>query len=359
MRIRKNKELSIVIPCLNEEETIEVAMEKASEAGKKYLKGNFELIVADNGSTDGSIEIVKKRGIARLIHVPVRGYGAALHWGILNAKKDYVLFADADLSYDFSELRKFLRFFDKDYDLVLGSRLTGKIEKGAMPFLNRYVGTPFLTTLIRFMYGLKTTDCNSGMRMIKKSFYKKLHMRNSGMEWASELLLKTALAKGKYGEVPINFHKDKRGAKPHLLRWADGWRHLKAIVLIKPNYLFLIVILFGFLAIYFIKRSFDLTFFFALLSGSLFLSVLAAKILNFAIDNVKSRMVAIINKLPLVMGAMILTTLSFIALLFIPNRHLGTKLFLVSAVIIFDGWVFLIETIKTHLINSLKKNEKN
>jgi glycosyltransferase involved in cell wall biosynthesis len=349
----KNNTVSIVIPCLNEASTIEKAVLLARKALKSIKVGSPEIIVADNGSTDGSVQKTLRQNIARVVKVPVRGYGAALHWGIMNAKSKYVFFADADLSYNFMEIKKFLPFIHRDYDLVLGSRFEGRISEGAMPFLHRYFGTPILTFLIRIMYGIKTTDCNSGMRLVRKSFYKKLKMRNSGMEWASELLCKTAIAGGKYGEVPIRFYKDKRGRKPHLLSWADGWRHWKAIFLIKPNYMFAPVIVCGFLAAYFVKRYFALTYFFSLLAGSIFLSVLAAKMLNYATGSTQSRIINIVNKMPIVVIAAFLSICSFIALFVIPDVHLGTKLGIASAVIIFDVWVFLMETIKTHLVNRL------
>ena len=345
--------LSLVIPCLNEEGTIKEVVETAYRAGKKWTPGKFEVVVADNGSTDNSIERVRKQGIARLVSVPVRGYGAALHWGILKAKGRFVLYADADLSYDFGETKKFISFIKKDYDLVLGSRMKGKIDEGAMPLLNRYLGTPVLTILIRLMYRIKTTDCNSGMRLVRKDFYKSLKMRNSGMEWASELLLKTALHQGKYAEVPINFHQDQRKRQPHLLRWVDGWRHLKAIVLLKPNSLLMVFLLFLILALAFLPRLFGLAFFFGLLAGALFLSLLALKMLQFAIEGTQSRTLRIAQKLPIVPLAILLTSLGFIQLFLIEEKHLGTKLFISSIVIIFDMWVFLIETIKTHLINRL------
>jgi glycosyltransferase involved in cell wall biosynthesis len=215
--------VSLVIPCLNEAQTLRECILDAKKYGNKFFRNAYEILVSDNGSTDGSLKIAKKEGI-RIIKVPVRGYGAALHWGILNSKSTYSLIADADLSYPFSNLKMFKKMIIKKPDLVLGSRLKGKIEKGAMPFLHRYFGTPVLTALIRIIYGIKTTDCNSGMRLIKNNFYKNLNMRNSGMEWASELLLKTALKKGKYLEVKIDFKKDKRVRRPHLDTWADGWR---------------------------------------------------------------------------------------------------------------------------------------
>jgi glycosyltransferase involved in cell wall biosynthesis len=226
----------MVIPCLNEVNTIEKAVSQAQNALKLIGITSAEIIVVDNGSIDGSVEKVIKQDIARVIRMPTRGYGAALRRGIMKAKSQYVFFADADLSYDFLEIKKFIPLVQKNYDLILGSRFKGRITKGAMPFLNRYLGTPLLTFLIKIMYGIKTSDCNSGMRMIKKDFYKKLNMRNSGMEWASELLIKTAMAGGKYAEVPINFYKDKRGSEPHLLRWTDGLRHLRTIILIKVYY---------------------------------------------------------------------------------------------------------------------------
>lgn len=345
--------LSLVIPCLNEEGTIEEVVETAYQAGKKWVPGKFEVVVADNGSSDGSVEKVKKQGVARLIKVPVRGYGAALHWGILKAKGKFVLYTDADLSYDFRETEKFLKYIKSDYDLVLGSRFKGKIDEEAMPFLNRYLGTPFLTALIRLMYRIKTSDCNSGMRMVKKSFYQQLHMRNSGMEWASELLLKTALHRGKYAEVSINFHRDQRERSSHLLRWVDGWRHFKAIVLLKPNSLAIPLLFFAILTGIFVKTSFGISFFFALLTGALFLSILAVKMLHYAIEGTQSRVLRLIQKLPIVPLAIIVTILGFIQLFLIPEEHLGTKLFISSIVIIFDMWVFLMETIKTHLVNVL------
>lgn len=344
--------LILLIPCLNEEETITDVVEAAFRAGKKAKIKNFEILVADNGSNDGSVENVKKQKIARLIKVPVRGYGAALHWGILHAKGKYILFADADLSYDFFEMSKFLRFIQKNYDLVLGSRIKGSIENGAMPFLNRYIGTPFLTWLIRYMYRLKTTDCNSGMRLVRKDFYKSLHMRNSGMEWASELLCKTALNKGKYSEVPINFYKDRRSIPSHLIRWTDGWRHLKAILLLKPDYLFLLSLILIIFSYFLLKELIVLSLYLFLLSISLFLSTIAAKLLNLVIIKRESKIMDFVMKISIVKVGILITII--VALLsVIPSFSLEIRLLFIGLVVVFDMWVFLIETVKTHLVNTL------
>ena len=256
--MNKKPILSVVIPCLNEKDTIQKAIEDAYKQAQKNFPNNFEIIVADNGSNDGSLELIKKSKKARLINVPVRGYGAALHWGINNAKGKYILFADADLSYPFSNLLKFKKVINQKPDLILGSRFKGNIQSGAMPFMHRYIGTPILTLLIRLIYKIPTSDCNSGMRMVNKSFYKKLGMRNSGMEWASELLLKTALKNGKYLEIPIKFLKDKRKRSPHLSTWSDGWRHFKSIFLLKPSSLHPLLIIFPALALFCYSFSFSL-----------------------------------------------------------------------------------------------------
>src|SRR5689334_9723526 len=161
------KSFSIVIPCLNEEKTILSAIKSAQKYAKKSFSSDFEIIVADNGSTDRTLSILRKIKNIRIVNVPIRGYGAALHWGIMGAKGRNVLFADADLSYPFENIKKFEKTISDSPDLVLGSRIKGKIQKGAMPFLHRYLGTPILTILIRILYKIPTTDCNSGMRMVR------------------------------------------------------------------------------------------------------------------------------------------------------------------------------------------------
>jgi len=344
--------LSIVIPCLNETKTIERAVKTAYKAGQKYCPQDFEVIVADNGSVDGSQLKVLNQRLARLIRVPFKGYGAALHWGIMKSKGHYVLYADADLSYNFLQLKMFVPYLKK-YDLVLGSRFAGTIKPGAMPWLHRYLGTPVLTALIYLVYGLRSTDCNSGMRLVKKSFYKTLHMHNSGMEWASELLIKTALNQGFYAEVPITLYKDKRQRASHLLSWIDGWRHLKAIVLLKPNSLLMVVAGMLILAVLTAGVAFALSFFLVLITFGLILSILAAKLIQLTLDHTHSVSVTVLNKLPIVPITVALNVFAIFLAIFTPTHFEQLALIGLAGVIIIDVWVFHIETIRTHLLNRL------
>lgn len=345
--------LSVVIPCLNEKDTIAQVIKDALIHGRKYFPDQFEIVIADNGSTDGTLQILKKFHAVKIVHVPVRGYGAALHWGISRACGKYVIFGDADLSYPFSNLRVFKPLLDQGPDLILGSRLAGRIQKGAMPPLHRYLGTPVLTWIIRLLYHIPTTDCNSGMRLVKKSFYKQLNMRNSGMEWASELLLKTALKKGKYLEVPILFLKDKRRRPPHLATWSDGWRHLKSIILLKSSSLFVFFFSFVIFAAVIYPHSFSLTSYMILLAFVVLLSYLALRFLEFAIEKKHNQISLILNSNRLVIWVSELTFIIGGSILLIPDSRLGTKLLLVSFNALLFIWVFLIETIKTHLVNRL------
>ena len=221
--------ITIVIPCLNEEETIDAAVREGLEGIRKSgLPG--EVIIADNGSTDASVLIATRAG-GRVVNVKERGYGSALHFGILNARYSITVFGDADMSYPFIELPKLVKpIIDGRSDFVLGSRLCGTIEKNAMPTLNRYIGTPVLSWLIRFLYNLPISDCNSGMRAFRTSIYRSLKLVCPGMEYASEMIIRVAEEKYKYSEVPIGFRKDLRNRAPHLHRWRDGWRHLRFIL---------------------------------------------------------------------------------------------------------------------------------
>lgn len=347
--------VSILIPCLNEIDTITEVVENARSAGKKYLKKDFEIIIADNGSTDGTLEQLSLLKNIKVINVPIKGYGSALNSGILSSKYPYILFADADLSYDFHDIDKFLKYI-KTYDVVLGSRLRGRIDPNAMPLLNRYIGTPILTLLIKAIYGLNATDCNSGMRAVKKEFYKKLVMKNSGMEWASELLIKTALKGGKYIEVPINFHKDKRKKTTHLKRWEDGWRHLKVIILLKPMVLILLALVIIVAGLFFVTFSVFTTLALFLFAEFLIFSYLAAIKLESAVMKTENKINIWLGKLPLVLFSVLITTLGAILLFTISDKHLFTKYILLFQIVLFDLWLFFIETIKTHLINPLPDN---
>jgi hypothetical protein len=226
-------QVSVVIPCLNESETLELCIREALEAFQKSgLSG--EVVVADNGSTDNSREIAERAG-AVVVPVKRRGYGAALHGGILGARGELVVFGDADCSYPFSELSKLIAPLQKgEADFVLGSRLQGTIESGAMPLLNRHIGTPVLSCAIRQLHGLPTSDCNSGMRAFRRADYEALDLRCPGMEYASEMLVRLARSGLRYKEVTIGFRKDRRSRPPHLKRWRDGWRHLRYILGTAP-----------------------------------------------------------------------------------------------------------------------------
>jgi glycosyltransferase involved in cell wall biosynthesis len=350
--MRTNNGLSIVIPCLNESDSITYVLQQIIQTAKKTLS-LYEIVVADNGSTDGTLEKIKKFKNVKILHVPIRGYGAALHYGILSAVYPYVLFADGDASYDFTEIPKFIPAIHDNYDLILGSRLRGIIDPGAMPFLNRYLGTPILTLLIRAIYGIPTSDCNSGMRVVNKSFYRSLNMKNSGMEWASELLIKTKLAEGRYREVSITFHKDKRGRRPHLKRWEDGWRHLKAIILLKSSFLLWIALSFIIAGLAYIKYSVFTTIAFGLFAEFFVMAYLIAWKIQSAVTGVPNRISIYLDRTPLLLTGIVLSIAGIASLLLISDNHLYTKYILVFQVILFDLWLFFIETIKTYLINRL------
>jgi glycosyltransferase involved in cell wall biosynthesis len=221
--------ISVVIPCLNEKNTISEAVKEALEGIKRTgLSG--EVVVSDNGSNDGSQQLTVEAG-GRVVNAPVKGYGAAVDFGVRSARGEIVVFADADLSYPFIELPKLIKpILESEKDFVLGTRLKGSIEPKAMPILNRMVGTPSLNRAISFFHGFKTSDCNSGMRAFKKNKYAALKLTCPGMEYASEMLIRVQQTGLNYSEVPISFRKDKRGSAPHLKRWRDGWRHLRFIM---------------------------------------------------------------------------------------------------------------------------------
>ncbi len=245
-----NKELTIVMPCLNEAETLAICIKKA----QKYFKENSiegEIIIADNGSTDGSQDIAKANG-ARVIDIPKKGYGSALKGGFENAIGQYIIMGDADDSYDFSDLYSYLEKLREGNDLVIGNRFKGGIEKGAMPFLHRYLGNPVLSFIGRLFFNSKIGDFHCGLRGFTKEAYKKLQLTTTGMEFASEMIVKAHLLNLKIAEVPTKLYKDGRTRKPHLKTWSDGWRHLRFLLLYSPKWLFLfpgmILIIFGFIS---------------------------------------------------------------------------------------------------------------
>ncbi len=223
-----NIDLSIVIPCLNEEKTIGICIDKCFKAFEE-LKINGEVIVSDNGSVDNSIEIAKSKG-ATVVNCTDKGYGNALKYGFKHASGKYIIMGDADNTYDFFEIPLLYNAITDECDMVIGTRLRGNIAKGAMPFLNRYLGTPVLTLVLNILYGTRISDSQCGMRLIKKESLDKIELTTTGMEFASELLVKFAKNKFKIIEVPISLHKGPENRVPHLRPWHDGWRHLKFLV---------------------------------------------------------------------------------------------------------------------------------
>ena len=230
-------ELSIVMPCLNEAETLSICIQKAQQSLlKDDVKG--EILVADNGSTDGSQEIARKMG-ARLIEVPDKGYGSALRGGVAAARGEYIIMGDADDSYNFSELSPFIQKLREGYDLVMGNRFEGTIKPGAMPALHKYVGNPVLTGIGRLLFSSQTGDFHCGLRAFRKDALEKLNLRTTGMEFASEMVVKATLHRMRVAEVPITLYPDGRSRPPHLRSWHDGWRHLRFMFLYSPRWLFL------------------------------------------------------------------------------------------------------------------------
>lgn len=233
-----NKELSIVMPCLNEAETLEICIKKAHNFFSEN-NINGEVVIADNGSSDGSQNIANANG-ARVINIPKKGYGSALKGGIENASGKFIVMGDADDSYDFSNLNLFLTKLREGNDLVIGNRFKGGIQKNAMPFLHKYLGNPVLSFLGRIFFKLDIGDFHCGLRGFSKAAFEKMQLTTSGMEFASEMIVKSHLLKLKIVEVPTILYKDGRSRKPHLKTWSDGWRHLRFLLLYSPKWLFLL-----------------------------------------------------------------------------------------------------------------------
>jgi glycosyl transferase family 2 len=230
-------EVSVVMPCLNEAETLEVCIEKATTA-MKHAGIVGEVIIADNGSTDGSQDLARGRG-ARVVSVKQRGYGSALMGGISSAKGKYIIMGDADDSYDFTQVPRFVEELRKGYDVVLGNRFRGGIAPGAMPFLHKYLGNPGLTKLGRLFFHCPSGDFYCGMRGFTKTAYERMQLRTTGMEFATEMVVKSTLLKMNLTEVPTTLSPDGRSRPPHLRTWRDGWRTLRFFLLYSPRWLFL------------------------------------------------------------------------------------------------------------------------
>jgi len=226
------------MPCLNESETLAICIEKANQFFRTNAI-NGEVIIADNGSSDGSQEIALNHG-AKVISIANKGYGNALKGGIENASGKYIIMGDADDSYDFSNLTPFIEKLRDGADLVIGNRFKGGIKKGAMPFLHKYLGNPVLSYLGRLFFNSSIGDFHCGLRGFSKEAYLKMNLATSGMEFASEMIVKSHLLNLKIVEVPTILYKDGRSRKPHLNTWSDGWRHLRFLLLYSPKWLFLI-----------------------------------------------------------------------------------------------------------------------
>ena len=229
-------EVTILMPCLNEAETLAICVRKA-KAAIVALGRPGEVLIADNGSTDGSQAIAAAQG-ARVVPVPIRGYGAALTAGVEASQSEYILMADADDSYNFGHLDRFVNALDGGKDLVMGNRFKGGIEPGAMPPLHRYLGNPVLSFIGRLFFHVPAGDFHCGIRAFRRSKILGLNLRTTGMEFASEMVVKASLTGLRIGEVPTNLKPDGRTRAPHLRTWRDGWRHLRFLLLYSPRWLF-------------------------------------------------------------------------------------------------------------------------
>ena len=235
-RDRESLELSVVMPCLNEAATLEICISKARRVLDE-LNIVGEIIVADNGSTDGSQEIASRLG-AVLVPVEAIGYGSALMGGITAARGQFIIMGDADDSYDFGEMGALIGKLREGYDLVMGNRFKGGIAPGAMPALNRYLGNPVLSTVGRMFFRSPAGDFHCGLRGFRKAAVMRMDLRTTGMEFASEMVVKATLQKMLIAEVPVTLSPDGRSRPPHLRRWRDGWRHLRFLLLYSPQWLF-------------------------------------------------------------------------------------------------------------------------
>lgn len=235
--IPRRPRVSAVMPCLNEARTLPICIEKAQRCMREFgIDG--EVVVADNGSTDGSADLAGPLG-ARVVHESRRGYGAALQAGIAAARGEIIVMADCDDSYDWGEIGRFVQKIDEGYDLVIGNRFRGGIDKGAMPLLHRYLGNPLLSFISRVVFRAPISDFHCGMRAFSREAYERMNLTTTGMEFATEMVASGAHNGLQIAEIPIRLHPDKRGRPPHLRSFRDGWRHLRFIVTYAPDHLYL------------------------------------------------------------------------------------------------------------------------
>lgn len=284
--------LTVVLPCLNEAETLEGCINEIQKMADDN-KIEIEIIVADNGSTDGSLNIAERYQV-KVVNVETRGYGAALHSGILSSSNEFVLMGDSDMSYNFSHAPEFLKALNSGADLVIGNRFRGGIQKGAMPWLHRYVGNPALSVIARILFRIPVYDFHCGLRAIRKSVYLKASPVTTGMEFATEMIIRIVNVGGNVFEVPTELRVDGRSRAPHLRSFPDGWRHLKLMLLYSPRFLQIypgiVLMLFGISGVFqyfffgeiellFAKGSFQ-TGIFSLVSLSLGAQLFVSGILN-------------------------------------------------------------------------------
>lgn len=234
-------DVTILMPCLDERITLPACIDTAQEAAAALAAGGLttEILISDNGSTDGSREYAESRG-CRVTLCPQRGYGAALIHGIKAARGRFVVMGDSDASYDFREGVPMVAKLEEGYDICMGNRFKGRIEPGAMPPMNRYLGNPVLSGILNLFFHSGVGDAHSGLRAFRRDAAQSLQLNSPGMEFASELVVKAALKGLRMTELPITLHPDGRDRKPHLRPWRDGWRHLRFLLALSPLWMFLI-----------------------------------------------------------------------------------------------------------------------
>lgn len=234
-------DVSIVMPCLNEERSLSHCLERAQQALQElsYKGLTGEIVVADNGSTDSSREIAERNG-ARVVDCPLQGYGNALRWGIVGSRGRFVVMGDADGSYDFAESVPMVEQLAAGHDLCMGSRFRGHILPRAMPWKNRYIGNPILTGLLNVFFRSGLSDAHCGLRAFSREAFERINPTSSGMEFASEMVVKAALLDLRRTEVPVTLHPDLRDRAPHLRPWQDGWRHLRFLMMLSPLWLYFV-----------------------------------------------------------------------------------------------------------------------